>query len=418
MTDVAGVTGGQAVAPDHRPPDRVVVVGASLAGVRTALGLRRNGFAGTITLVGAEPWLPYDRPPLSKQVLLGEWTPDRTRLASPEQLAEQGIEVRLGDPAEALDQPGRAVVLRSGARIDFDALVVATGAAPRPWPFPTPDTGVYDLRRLDDATAIRDAFDTAPRVVVVGAGFIGTELASAAARRGLPVTVVEPRPDPLAAQLGTLAGTALLDLHRRHGVRFHTGRAVRAVHGADRVTTVELDDGTLLDADLVVVGIGVLPNTGWLRGSSLELTDGVRCDGTGVTSTDPAVWAVGDVARWPVAGHVEPRRVEHWTSAVEQAGVVAYNLLRPPADRRVTAQTPYVWTDHYGLKVQLVGLAGPDDESTVLHRSPDGERFVAVRHAGGRVSAALAFGMPETLPKLRTAVRSGATLAEATALFG
>ncbi|MGI5148040.1 NAD(P)/FAD-dependent oxidoreductase [Plantactinospora sp. CA-294935] len=410
------MTAGQAGVDQQ--PDRVVVVGASLAGVRTALGLRRAGFTGGVTLVGAEPWLPYDRPPLSKQVLLGDWAPDRTRLASSEQLAGRGIEVLLGDPAVALDEDARTVVLGSGTRIGYDALVVATGATPRPWPFPTPTTGVHDLRRLDDAVAIRDAFDTAPRVVVVGAGFIGTELASAAARRGLPVTVVEPRPDPLAAQLGTLAGTALLDLHRRHGVRFHTGHAVRAVHGGDRVRAVELDDGTLLDADLVVVGIGVLPNTGWLPGSSLELTDGIRCHGTGVSTGNPAIWAVGDVARWPVAGHTEPRRVEHWTSAVEQAGIVAYNLVRPPAARRVTAATPYVWTDHYGLKVQLVGLAGPDDESSVLHRAPDGERFVAVRHTGGRLSAALAFGMPETLPKLRSAVRSGASVAEATALFG
>ncbi|MBE1484479.1 NAD(P)/FAD-dependent oxidoreductase [Plantactinospora soyae] len=399
-------------------PGRVVVVGASLAGVRTALGLRRAGFTGTVTLVGAEPWLPYDRPPLSKQVLLGEWPADRTRLASPEQLAEQGIEVRLGDPADALDEQGRAVLLGSGARIDFDALVVATGAAPRPWPFPTPATGVYDLRRLDDALAIRDAFAGTPRVVVIGAGFIGTELASAAARRDLSVDVVEPQPVPLAAQLGTVAGAALLDLHRRHGVRFHAGRGVVAVRGRDRVESVELDDGTLLDADLVVVGIGVLPNTGWLRGSSLDLADGIRCAATGVSTTNPAIWAVGDVARWPVPGSVEPRRVEHWTSAVEQAGVVAYNLLQPPGARRSAAGVPYVWTDHYGLKVQLVGLAAADDETTVVHRSPDGERFVAVRHAADRVSAALAFGMPETLPKIRGAVRSGATVAEAAALFG
>jgi 3-phenylpropionate/trans-cinnamate dioxygenase ferredoxin reductase component len=389
------------------PPRRVVVVGAGLAGLRTAQGLRRAGFDGDLVLLGEEQHAPYDRPPLSKQLLLGEWDRDRLQLAGREALADQGIDLRTGCTATGLDADARRVLLASGEQLGYDALVVATGARPHRRPFPGGElAGVHDLRRLEDGEALAAAFAAGARVAVVGAGFIGTEVASAARQRGLPVTVVDLSPTPLAAQLGPLGARALVDLHRDQGVDFRLGRRVTGLAGHERVSAVLLDDGSRIEADVVVVGIGVRPDTDWLTGTGLDVRRGLPADATGATPL-PDVWAVGDVAAWPAAAGGPARPVEHWTSAVEQAAVVSANLLRTPEERRQHEPVPYVWTDHYGIKVQQVGEHHPGDDARLVTGSVADLRFVLAHSRDDRVIGTLSVGMPTTLPRLKAAVRGG-----------
>lgn len=398
-------------------PSRVVVVGAGLAGLRTAQGLRRAGFDGDLVVLGEEPHLPYDRPPLSKQLLLGSWDADRVRLATPEVLAGAGIAVRTGEQVTGLHPAGHRVALASGEPLGYDALVVATGAAPHAWPFPSGGlAGVHDLRRLDDALALADAFAAGARVAVVGAGFIGTEVASAARQRGLEVTVVDVSTSPLAAALGPVGATALLDLHRARGVTFRLGRRVTGLAGSGRVEALLLDDGSRVEADVVVVGIGVRPATGWLAGHGVDVRHGLPADATGCTPL-PDVWAVGDVAAWPAPGGGAARPVEHWTNAVEQAALVGANLLRAPADRRRQEPLPYVWTDHYGIRVQQLGELRPGDDSTLVHGSVAALEFVLASCRDGRVTGTLSVGLPTAFPKLKAAVRAGVSPAEVAALL-
>jgi 3-phenylpropionate/trans-cinnamate dioxygenase ferredoxin reductase subunit len=397
-------------------PSRVVVVGAGLAGLRTAQGLRRAGFDGDLVVLGEEPHLPYDRPPLSKQLLLGSWDADRVRLAAPDVLAGAGIAVRTGEQVTGLDPAGHRLTLGSGEVLGYDALVVASGAAPHAWPFDARGlAGVHDLRRLEDALALADAFTSGARVAVVGAGFIGTEVASAARQRGLPVTVVDLSPSPLAAAIGPVGATALLDLHRVRGVELQLGRRVTGLAGTGRVEALVLDDGSRVPADVVVVGIGVRPATGWLAGHGVDVRRGVPADATGATPF-PDVWAVGDAAAWPTPGGVQ-RPVEHWTNAVEQAALVSGNLLRTPAERRRQEPLPYVWTDHYGIRVQQLGELRPGDETTLVHGSVAELEFVLAYCRDGRVTGTLSMRLPTAFPKLKAAVRAGASPADLAALF-
>lgn len=387
----------------------VAVVGASLAGLRAVEALRAEGHDGRLVLVGAEPHLPYDRPPLSKEVLAGRASPAETALRPTDDYAALDLDLRLGTRASALDLDHRHVVLEGGEPVAFDGLVIATGTSPRRLPGVGTLAGIHVLRTLDDCLAIAGALEAGPRVVVVGAGFIGSEVAATCRGRGLEVTVVEALAVPLARAVGPTMGRVLSQLHLDHGVALRTGVGVARFEGNGRVEQVVLDDGSRLGADLVVVGVGVDPEVGWLEGSGLTLGNGVGCDAT--CTAAPGVVAAGDVARWynPLFG--ADMRVEHWTNAADQGTAAARSLLA--AARGVApepfAPVPYFWSDQYGFKIQYVGASRPDDEVVVVDGSTDERRFVAIYGRDGRVVAALAIGRPRLLMAYRNLIAQRAT---------
>jgi NADPH-dependent 2,4-dienoyl-CoA reductase/sulfur reductase-like enzyme len=377
---------------------RVVVVGASLAGLRAVEALRRDGFAGSLTLVGAEPHRPYDRPPLSKQVLLGEWDESRVFFRQKDGYDPLALELRLGCAALALDASARELHLADGARLPYDGLVIATGGAPRTLPGPHL-AGVHVLRSLDDARAVRQALRQGPRVAIVGAGFIGLEVAAVCRKLGLSVTLVETLPVPLAGVLGPRLGERVAELHREAGVELRCGVAVKALLGEAQVRGLALSDGSEVAAELVIVGIGVRPNTAWLEGSGLALDDGVLCDERCASSL-PNVVAAGDVARWynPLFG--ETMRVEHWTHAVEQANAAVARLLRGPQVEPF-APVPYFWSDQYDVKIQFAGRVRPDDELQLVVGQLSDRKFVATYGRAGRLTGVLGFNAPAQVMQYR-----------------
>lgn len=394
--------------------ERIVVVGASLAGLRAAEALRRGGFTGTLTLVGAEEHLPYDRPPLSKQVLAGDWEPERTWLRKPDDYEPLGLELRLGQRATDLDLADREVVLHGGERVPYDGAVLATGATPRRLPGAPQLDGVVELRTLDDALALRAAFEQQPKVVVVGAGFIGAEVASTARQRGLDVTVLEALPVPLSRGLGDRMGMACGALHRDHGVDLRCGVGVAGFEGDGRVSGVRLTDGSVVPADVVVVGVGVAPATAWLESSGLELNDGVVCDE--LCRAAPGVYAAGDVARWTNPLFGESMRVEHWTNAAEQGQAAAENLLAGEGRGTPFAPVPFFWSDQYDVKIQFVGRARPGDDVEVVDGSLEAHRFVALYGREGRLVGCLGFSRPRLVMTYRRLLAEGASWDEALAL--
>ena len=405
-------------------PPRIVIVGASLAGLRAAEELRHRGFAGTVTVVGDETYEPYDRPPLSKQVLAGAWGLDRTALTvmHPDGVAGLDLDWRLGVRATGLDLAERRVLLAGGDDLGFDGLVIATGATPRELPGTETLAGVHTLRTLDDALAVRAAIDGgARRVVVVGAGFIGAEVAATCRTVGCEVTILEALPVPLGRALGDEMGAVMGDLHRDHGVDVRLGVGVAGFEGGERVTHVRLADDTLLDADLVVVGIGVSPNTGWLEGSGVALDDGVVCDAT--TRVAPGIVAAGDVARWPSHRFGELLRVEHWDNAIAMGEHAARRLLADlagdpaddPASTAAYDPVPWFWSDQYDRKIQLAGRSSGADEVHVVDGSTDERRFVALYRRGDRLVAVLAMNRPRLLVTYRGLVERGASWDEALA---
>ncbi len=381
-------------------PERIAIVGASLGGLRTAQGLRGRGkFEGSITLIGAEPHYPYDRPPLSKQLLAGQWGPEQTLLDAPDTVDKLGLDLRLGVRAEGLDLEAREVALSDGGSVAFDSLVIATGATPRTLPN-TPDlAGIHTLRTIDDSMRIRAELAKEPRVAVVGAGFIGAEVASVARSAGLEVTLIEALPAPLANAVGAEVGEACANLHRQRGVDVRCGALVAGFEGDERVEQVVLADGSTVEADLVVVGIGVAPETGWLEGSGLELRDGIVCDSTLMAA--PGVYAIGDVCRWYNPIYEEEMRVEHWTNVIHQSRQVARNLLAKPGEARPFASVPYVWSDQYDASIQSLGHMRPDDPFEVLHGSLESLEFVAGYQRNGIIVGGLTFNMPQQLSSYR-----------------
>ncbi|MFD4356893.1 NAD(P)/FAD-dependent oxidoreductase [Nocardia sp. NPDC058518] len=365
----------------------VLVVGASAAGLATAEALRREGFPGRITLLGAEPHLPYDRPPLSKQILSGQWRAERTLLRPPRLLAGLDLELILGSPALALDAANRTVRVGGGS-ITADHVVIATGATPRTLPGPPGLRGVHVLRTLDDALALRGGLNDAQRVVVVGEGVLGSEIAATARELGRDVTLCGPLSAPMAGQLGDLVGARLGALHRDNGVRLELGAAVDGL--TDRkgeVTGVALAGGAVLPADLVVVAIGAAPVTGWLEGSGLSIRDGVVCDAYCRAAEE--IYAAGDVARWqhPALGEV---RWENRTNATEQAAVVAAAIAGTP---RPHAPISYFWTDQFGTKIQVHGTVTREATAQVVDGDPEDGRFVVRYEQEGAVTAVLGWNM-------------------------
>lgn len=419
-----------------------VVVGGSLAGLRAVQGLRDGGFTGRLVLVGDELHYPYDRPPLSKQVLAGTWPPERAVLADHHALHGLGVEVHVGRRAVSLDAEARRVELDDGTVVDADGVVVATGARPRHLPGTEGLDGVTVLRTLDDCTALRArvlAAGPGCRVVVAGAGFIGSEVASTCTELGCRVTVVEALPTPLAPALGELVGAACGALHARHGVDLRTGVGVTAVHpaGADdggagvpagsartgapvsgAAGRVELTDGTSLPADVVVVGIGVVPTVDWLEGSGLAVDNGVVCDAD-LFAADGVV-AAGDLARWAWRHHGDEQlvRIEHWEVASQMGGAAARSLLAGRGTASEFDPVPYFWSDQYGVRIQMLGRPLPTDEVAVVDGSYDAEdgKFVAVYGRAGKLTAVLAISRPRQLMAFRPLLLAGASWEEALAL--
>lgn len=383
----------------------ITIVGASLAGLRAAETLRRDGFDGVVTLIGDELHLPYDRPPLSKQVLAGDWEPDRIALIQPEKLAGLDLDLRLGTRALGFDLGSRSLSLDSGESLTVDGLLIATGARCRRLPGDLDLAGVHVLRSLDDCLALRADLEATPsRLLVVGAGFIGAEVAATARGRGLDVTVVEALPEPLMRVLGARMGAVCGALQRDHGVDLRTSVGVEGLDGSDRVERVRLSDGAVVDADVVVVGIGVIPNSDWLDGSGLTIADGVVCDATG--SAADGVCAAGDVARWPNQRFGEVMRVEHWENAVEQGSHCARRLL---GAAEPFTPVPWFWSDQYDRKIQLAGRARADDDVKVVAGSVEERRFTALYGRRGRLVGVLGFNRPRHVMQYRRMIEEGAT---------
>ena len=390
----------------------VTIVGASLAGLRAAETLRHEGFDGDVTLIGAEDHLPYDRPPLSKQVLAGKWEPERTALATPDKMVELGVDARLGVRAVSFDLATRRLTLQTGETLVVDGLLAATGARCRTLPGTEGLGGVHVLRSLDDCLALRNDFDAVPgRVVVVGAGFIGAEVAATARTRGLEVTMVEALPTPLSRVLGDEMGSVCAAVHRDHGVDLRTGVGVDGLEGEGRVARVLLSDGSAVDADVVVVGIGVIPNTEWLVGSGLTVDNGLLCDASCLAAE--RVVGAGDIARWPNELFGEVMRVEHWDNAAAQGAHAARRLLS--ADAGPFAPVPWFWSDQYDRKIQLAGRVRPDDEVRVVAGSVEERRFAALYGRAGRLMGVLGFNRPRHVMRYRGLIEQRASFDEALA---
>ncbi|MDE0066018.1 MAG: FAD/NAD(P)-binding oxidoreductase [Acidimicrobiaceae bacterium] len=397
----------------------ITIVGASLAGIRAAESLRRQGFEGPITLIGDELHAPYDRPPLSKQFLAGDWGTDRLALTQPDKLDDLDLDLRLGVRATSFDLPSRRLGLvdledQSTDELIVDGLLIATGARCRTLGGTEGLDGVFVLRSLDDSLAIRAAFLAGPaRVVVVGAGFIGAEVAATARGLGLEVAMVESLPQPLSRVLGDEMGGVCAEVHREHGVDLRTGVGVEAIEGDGRVERVRLSDGSVIEADVVVVGIGVIPNAEWLEGSGLTIDNGVVCDATCLAA--PGVTAAGDVARWPNERFGEVMRVEHWDNAVAQGAHAARRLLVEDSEAESFVPVPWFWSDQYDRKIQMAGRIGPDDEMRVVTGSLAERRFAAVYGRADRLVGVLGFNRPRHVMRYRMLIEEGASFSDAIA---
>lgn len=377
----------------------ILVVGASLAGLTVVETLRGEAFEGKITVVGSERTPPYDRPPLSKQVLSGAWSPSRALLRSPAALDALGANFRLGVRATGLDLTARRVQLDGIESVEFDGLVIATGARPRP--LPSVETigvsGVFTLRTLEDVLQIREALTAQPRVVIVGGGFLGTEVAATLRRLHLAVSIVEPAPTLLFRQFGPEVGHFVRDLHLTNGVDVRCGVGIAGLTtDTGRLTGVCLTDANRVHADMLVVAIGALPETAWLEGSGLGLSNGVDCDPWGRAA--PRIVAAGDVANWLAPGLGRAHRREHRMNATEQAATAARTLLG--ADAPVLGPS-FFWTEQYGSRLQAWGDWTSASRLTVLAGSLHDGKFIAQFDDGRNITAVLGCNMPRELRGFR-----------------
>lgn len=387
----------------------ILIIGASVAGLRTAQALRMKGFTETITMVGEEPHHPYDKPPLSKEMLLPEGDGAPVPLLTPEQLAELDVDLRLGVRAISLDVSARTVMTDDGQVLTFERLVIATGVTPRMLSGTQHLTGVHTLRNVEDAVALRAALASASDVVVVGAGFIGAEFAAAARAHGATVTLVEAQDVPLAHVLGPEVGARLSEVHAEFGNTLLTGVGVAHLEGEDAVTAVVLNDGRSLPADLVVVGIGATPATGWLESSGLPLSDGIECEADLRVVGTEGIYAAGDVARWPHGHYGFDVRIEHWTNANDHAGTIAAAVTGAPTP---PAQVPYVWSDQYGHRVQIIGRPSFGELAHLAGSMVGGDLVAAYTGSSGELVGAVVVDDPRTLMKCRKAIAKRTAWAE------
>lgn len=379
----------------------VVIVGASLAGLRTAEHLRKAGFEGAITMVGNERRLPYDRPPLSKQVLAGARSAEDVTLRGRSEIDALDVRLRLGCTATAVAE-GR--LLLDGAEwMPFSDLVIATGVAARRIPDQPDQECVHLLRTLDDSLRLRDHLQRAGRLVIVGAGFIGAEVAAVARARGIDVTMVEVLPTPLSRALGVDVGARCARLHSEHGVRMLTNTRITEFATAGTAARLTLADGSVLESDCVLIGVGTRPNTGWLSGLGLDSSGGVPCDETGRVEGKANVYAAGDVAAWYNTSYAQRHRVEHWTNASEQGRVVAHSVLGQPIGSK-SHELPYFWSDQYDIKIQLVGRPDLADRVHVVDIPGKPGRLIATYYRTARLVAAVTFGAPAVLARHRPLV--------------
>ncbi len=367
----------------------VVVVGGSLAGLTTVEELRRSDYAGPIIVIEPEVGLAYDRPPLSKQVLSGSWPPERAFLWTAEEVSDLKIDLRSGASATSLDLSGKRVGLSTGESLTYRSLVIATGLSPRRAPYDPLPGNVRVLRTMSDAKELGRALQGGPRLVVVGAGFLGLEVAATARTLGCEVTVVEPQSGPLAAIVSQEMADLVVSMHRDAGVELRWGASVvgfprTAGGGTGPATGVELDDGETIPADVVFLAIGGVAAVDWLQDSGLDIRNGVRCDEFGEAAPD--VFAAGDVANWFHRDLGTHLRLEHRTNAVEQATAVAFNMLASPHERKPFAPLPYIWSDQFDARLQFYGLPRASDTTRVLVFDPDKPRLVVAHGKAGRIS--------------------------------
>ncbi len=394
----------------------VVIVGSSLAGLRAAETLRLEKYEGRIIIVGAENREPYDRPPLSKKVLAGEWEAERISLRKPEDLAKLNVDWKLGSAAAALDTKNRIITLVSGETISFDGLIIATGSGVRKLPNQPDWKGVHVVRTLDDSLNLRADLNPGARLVVIGAGFIGLEVAATAKARGCEVTVLEGALAPMMRGLGAEMGQAAALVHADNGVQLRCDvKVVGLVEGSPgAVGGVALDGGEIVPADVVVVGIGVVPATQWLENTELELRDGVVCDTT-LNAGVPGIYAAGDICRWLNNLYDQEMRVEHWTTASEQGAAAASNLLAVSRGEQPKpyAAVPFFWSDQFTARIQFLGRANGDEIAHVVVGSPEERSFVALYEKDGYLKAALGVSRPKQLMPFRKLLAERATWEQA-----
>ncbi|WP_257015504.1 NAD(P)/FAD-dependent oxidoreductase [Rhodococcus sp. ACS1] len=372
-------------------PDAVLVVGASAAGLSTAEALRRRNYTGRITVLGDEVHAPYDRPPLSKQVLSGAWESGRAALRTDEALSSLDADFILGDSAVGLDPATRTVRTAAGRDLQADAIVIATGVRPRVLPGTEWLGGVHVLRSLEDTIALRSDLLTATRLVVVGEGVLGSEIAATARALGVDVTMTGPQPAPMVLQVGPMVSELLAELHQDNGVRLRLGVSVVGLTEAGgRVTGVRLATDEVLPADVVVVAIGAIPTTDWLTDSGLRLDNGVVCDSR--CRAADGIYAVGDVARWHHEQLGELVRLENRTNATEQGFAVAGAIV---GEDEPYVPVPYFWSDQFDVKIQVHGALPADAEVDIVDGDLSARRFVARYRKEGIVTGILGWNMPK-----------------------
>jgi 3-phenylpropionate/trans-cinnamate dioxygenase ferredoxin reductase component len=384
--------------------NRVVIVGAGAAGLATAEGLRDRGWTGEIVLLGAEPHPPYDRPPLSKQLLAGDAEFELVQLTTPETFAGRDIDLRLGAKATRLDTQNKIVHLADGEKVAYDSLVIATGVDARRLAPAEGIAGVVTLRTFENAMDLRAHMTRGQHMVIVGAGFIGLEVAATAISKGCIVDVIEPAPSALLGKFPTDLARRIEGTHLMKGVRFHFGQVVEDWNVRDgRIESVTLSDGKKLNTDAALVGIGTVPAVGWLEESGLEIANGIVCDGQGQAAQD--VYAVGDVANWfhPLLGGNQ--RVEHRLSAGEQAQMVAAVLTGTDVPH---LDLPFFWTDQYDEKWQAYGYIHGDAEVEIVLDDIGANRLVAVLRRDGHMEAVIGKNAAKQLNPYRRELRDAA----------